>query len=85
MEMKMKSNVTLAGVFGTAAVLIVVAVVINIWEQKSWNDFAAAHDCQVVGEIAGHSAYGYYNGKYQSYWVPSKTVYKCNDGIEYTR
>ena len=46
---------------------------------------AESHECQVVGKIAGHNAYGYHNGKYQMYWVSAKTVYKCNDGIEYTR
>jgi hypothetical protein len=54
-------------------------------EQKQWEAFAQTHECKVVGKIAGHTAYGYYNGKYQHHWVPSKTVYKCNDGIEYTR
>jgi hypothetical protein len=58
---------------------------LGVQEQKQWDAFAAAHECKVTGKIAGHTAYGYYNGKSQSYWVPSKTVYTCNDGVEYTR
>lgn len=60
-------------------------VYLSIQEQKAWDAFASTHECKVTGRIAGYSTYGYYNGKYQTYWVPSKTVYKCNDGIEYTR
>lgn len=71
--------------FGTAAALIAGAIVFTIVEQNQWDAFAAKHECKVVGEIAGHNAYGYYNGKYQTYWVPSKTTYRCNDGVDYTR
>jgi hypothetical protein len=56
-----------------------------VMEQNQWEAFAAKHECKEVGKIAGHTAYGYYNGKYQTYWVPSKTTYLCNDGVEYTR
>ncbi len=81
----MKSNLMIAAAFGTALAMVVGAVGIGIWEQNNWEKFAASHDCQIVGKIAGHTAYGYYNGKYQSFWVSSKEVFKCNDGIEYTR
>lgn len=71
--------------FGVAGALIAGAVALGVYESRQWEAFAKTHDCQVVGKIAGHSAYGYYNGKYQTYWVSGRTVYKCNDGIEYTR
>lgn len=71
--------------FGTAAVLIGVAVGAVVYDQNQWDAFAAEHECKVVGQIAGHNAYGYHNGKYQMYWVPSKKTYLCNDGVEYTR
>lgn len=78
-----------ARMIGVGAAMFLGSIGLLVWassvEQKHWDEFAAAHDCQVIGKIAGHTAYGYYNGKYQSYWVSSKTVYKCNDGIEYTR
>lgn len=61
------------------------AIYLGILEQKQWDAFAATHECKVTGKIAGYSTYGYYNGKYQTYWVPSRTVYHCNDGIDYTR
>lgn len=60
-------------------------VAYSVYESKQWDAFAAAHECQVTGKVAAHNAYGYHNGKYQYYWVPAKTVYKCNDGVEYTR
>ena len=71
--------------FGTAAALIAGAVALAVVEQNQWEAFAAKHECKVVGKIAGYSTYGYYNGKYQNHWTPGKTVYKCNDGVEYTR
>ncbi len=71
--------------FGLAGTLIAGAVALGIHEQNQWEAFAAQHECKVVGKIAGHTAYGYYNGKYQSYWVSSKTTYLCNDGVQYTR
>ena len=71
--------------FGVAAAMIGGVVALSIYESKQWDAFAESHECQVVGKIAGHNAYGYHNGKYQMYWVSAKTVYKCNDGIEYTR
>ena len=58
---------------------------LGVQEQKQWDSFAVAHECKVTGKIAGYSTYGYYNGKYQHHWVPSKEVYTCNDGVEYTR
>lgn len=55
------------------------------YEHKKWEEFAATHDCKVIGKIAGYHTYGYYNGKYQTYYVPGKTTYRCNDGVDYTR
>lgn len=57
----------------------------SIAEQKQWETFAATHECKVTGKIAGYMTWGFYNGKYQNYWVHSKTVYHCNDGVDYTR
>lgn len=74
-----------AVLFGTAAALIAGAVALAVVEQNQWEAFAAKHECKVVGKIAGYSTYGYHNGKYQTYWVPSKTTYRCNDGVDYTR
>jgi hypothetical protein len=71
--------------FGVAAAMIGGLVAYSIYESKQWDAFAVAHECKVTGKIAGYSTYGYYNGKYQHYWVPSKEVYTCNDGVEYTR
>lgn len=78
-------NKVIVGAFGFAAVLIAGSVALIVYEQKQWDEFSAKHECKVTGKISGHNAYGYYNGKYQTYWVPGKTVYMCNDGIEYTR
>jgi hypothetical protein len=78
-----------ARMFGVMGGVFAVAVVglgyLGVQEQKQWDAFAKAHECKVVGKIAGYSTYGYYNGKYQTYWVSSKTTYRCNDGIDYTR
>ena len=71
--------------FGTAIALIGAAVAVSVVEQNKWEAFAAKHECKVVGKIAGHSAYGYHNGKYQHYWVSEKITYRCNDGVDYTR
>lgn len=73
-------------VLGIGAVLAFGGLVaLSIQDQKAWEAFSAEHHCQVVGKIAGYATYGYYNGKYQTHYVPSKTVYKCDDGVEYTR
>jgi len=74
-----------AYLFAGAAALVGLAAGLAVMEQNQWEAFAAKHECKEVGKIAGHTAYGYYNGKYQTYWVPSKTTYLCNDGVEYTR
>ena len=71
--------------FAGAAALMGLAVGFAIVEQNKWEAFAAQHECKVVGKIAGYNSYGYYNGKYQTYWVPAKTTYLCNDGVQYTR
>lgn len=72
--------------FGTAAaVLIGVSVAAVMYDQNQWDAFAAQHECKVVGKIAGHNAYGYRNGSFTTYYVPSQTTYRCNDGIDYTR
>lgn len=70
---------------GAGVAVIAGAVALAVYEGKQWEAFAKTHDCRVVGKISGHWSYGYYNGKYQNYWTPGKTVYKCNDGVEYTR
>lgn len=57
----------------------------GIAEKKQWETFAATHECKVVGKVAGYMTYGYYNGKMQNYWVPARTTYRCNDGVDYTR
>lgn len=71
--------------FGVAGALVAGAVALGVYEEGQWQVFAKEHQCKVVGKIAGYSTYGYHNGKYQTYWVPSKTTYRCNDGIDYTR
>lgn len=71
--------------FGAAAAMIGGLLVVAGYESKKWDAFAESHECQVTGKVAAHNVYGYHNGKYQYYWVPAKTVYKCNDGVEYTR
>lgn len=81
MRFGLKMSLIGAGVVALFGGAIALAVV----EQRNWDAFASTHECKVTGKIAGYSTYGYYNGKYQTYWVPSKTVYTCNDGIEYTR
>ena len=71
--------------FGLAVSMIGGLVTYSIYESKQWDAFAATHECKTVGKIAGYWSYGYYNGKYQYHWTRDKTVYKCNDGVEYTR
>ena len=39
----------------------------------------------LIAHEEGYTAYGYHNGKYQSFWVPSRDTYHCNDGVDYTR
>lgn len=74
------------GVIGSVfAISVSGGVYLSVQEQKAWDAFAETHECKVTGKINGHSTYGYYNGKYTTYWVPSKTVYHCNDGVDYTR
>lgn len=68
-----------------AAVMIGTVVGLAIVDENQWQAFAKEHQCKVVGKIAGYSTYGYHNGKYQTFYVPSKTTYRCNDGIDYTR
>ena len=70
---------------GAGVAVIAGALVLAGYEQKQWDAFAKTHECVVVGEINGFWSYGLYAGKYQNHYTPGKTVYKCNDGIEYTR
>lgn len=75
--------------FGTMALVTVglfsVAVWAGIQEQKQWDAFSKEHQCKKIAHQDGYTMYGYYNGKYQSFWVSSKDTYRCNDGVDYTR
>lgn len=75
--------------FGMLGVLFVSALSFLIWagiqDQKRWDAFAATHACKLIAHQDGYSTYGYFNGKYQSYYVPSRNTFHCNDGVDYTR
>lgn len=75
--------------FGGLGIATVAAFGLLLWaaavEQKNWEKFAATHECKVTGKVAGYTTYGYYMGKYQTHYVPSRTTYHCNDGVDYTR
>lgn len=56
-----------------ALALIAVAVLLDYFEGKRWKAFSAAHHCEEVGQIAGPGG------------MPSKTLYRCDDGKTYGR
>jgi hypothetical protein len=60
-------------------------IYLGIQEQKQWDAFAVAHECKLIAHKSGYSMYGFHNGKYQTYYVPSQDTYHCNDGVDYTR
>ena len=78
--------VTFVGVI----VLIVLVVLYAIQEQREWNEFAATHDCKVIGKMRGQMVTGTgigANGQVVTTFsqTPDQTGYRCNDGVEYWR
>ena len=74
------------------AVLILalcVVVVFGVREEMRWNEWAAQH-CKVIGSVSPSTGYGTTitsGGKvgFGPVYVPGKTGYKCDDGMEYWR
>lgn len=72
---------------------VISAFVVIAWlaieDERRWQEFAAAHECQIVAQTRGRTAYGgtYVNGQYapSSMYVAGTKTYRCNDGVEYTR
>ncbi len=72
--------------FAVAGSFIAIAVAIGVYEAKQWEKFAKEHDCKVIAKISGYSAMGAgSDGKPTSVYIPGRTTYHCNDGIDYTR
>jgi Mg2+/citrate symporter len=74
----------------TAVAFVAFAIWMGVIEQRRWNEFAKAHDCKKIAEIAGYYSTGtgvMSNGKIGtvSTWNPSRKTYRCNDGVDYTR
>jgi hypothetical protein len=71
----------------TGTVLAIAALVYySVQEEKEWDAFAATHECKVVAKDEGSWGYGVTsNGKMGSVFMPGKTTFRCNDGVDYTR
>ena len=68
-----------------AAVMLGTVTTLAVIDENQWQAFSAQHQCKLIAHADGYSTYGYYNGKYQSYYVPGRNTYHCNDGVDYTR
>ena len=75
--------------FGLMGVISVSFIGVAVWagvaDQKKWDAFASSHDCKIVGKEEGSVGTGFSNGKVATIYIPGKTTYHCNDGINYTR
>jgi hypothetical protein len=76
------------------AIGLVVFLGLVIWaaiaDEQQWREFAAKHECRVVGKIAASSSTGTAIGTNGQVSVvpiynPGKTGYQCNDGVTYWR
>lgn len=69
--------------------LLITAVWVAVAEARQWEAFKTAHSCYMVEKIPGTTSYGtgYVNGKLGTVttYTPSKTAWRCDDGIKYWR
>lgn len=73
-----------------AVALVIASVYYAIENEKEWDKFSAEHKCEVVERISGTTSTGLGvgpNGQVGMVTLtsPSKTSYKCDDGVIYTR
>lgn len=73
-------------VFSSASILVVLAITGVVMEQHKWEKFKVEHNCVVIEKVKASTSYGY-TSKGGSVHIdnPSKTAYKCNDGVVYWR
>ena len=65
---------------------IAVLVYFAVKDGREWDAFAAAHECKVVAKADGTWGYGMTaDGKWGQIYIPGKTTFRCNDGVDYTR
>jgi hypothetical protein len=78
-------------VIGTVVVIILLLLLPLIWfhvehDHKSWDKFAAEHNCQEVRHQEETTVMTVLsNGKVGISTLPATTTYRCDDGVEYTR
>jgi hypothetical protein len=78
------------GIWGAVILLSGVAGYLFMHEAKKWDEFVKSHDCRIVERIEGTSQLvtGFSsdgNTTIMNITPPSKTAYKCNDGVIYWR
>lgn len=70
------------------SVLIVLGIWANIVERREWEAFKAEHNCKIVGKTKATSSVGITtagDGGLVVLTKPSRTGWKCDDGITYWR
>lgn len=79
-------------IIGVAVIVAILAVSFYFFyqDEKAWQQFAATHDCKVVGKVSSSTAPGGgfdSKGNYlpTTITIPAKTGYLCNDGVTYWR
>lgn len=63
--------------------LIILALVLSYDRGVKWEQFQKDHNCKVIGKVSATVLYA--TGGKHSMYVPEKTVYLCDGGIQYTR
>lgn len=63
--------------------LIILALVLSYNKNEHWQEFQKEHNCKVTGKVSATVLYA--TGGKHSMYVPEKTVYLCDDGIQYTK
>jgi len=72
-------------VFGGLLVLGLYGCVLLVRAEAEWRAWADEH-CKVIGKIESSVGSGLdYSGKPSTVFIPGKTGYRCDDGMEYWR
>jgi hypothetical protein len=88
----MRVEYWIGGLVVLLVVLLVLAGVAGVQEQKQWDAFAKAHNCKVVAKREGSTSTGVApiiggNGgvAVTTSSTPGQTAYLCDDGVTYWR
>jgi len=61
--------------------LILLLIVLAYNRDEHWQEFQKEHNCKVTGKVDASVLYA----NKHSVYVPEKTTYLCDDGIQYTK